>query len=273
VRSVYGRTTGVGANRHVDILGDLGGHALRLLRSHAGGLGEPLADDVVRATILVRLAQMAAGGGSRPEVAVALAGVLAQSRVPTVRDLGGLGTGDLTVLAQLGLALAGEGEDGEPQRLAIAPGDALPLMSSNAATFGTAALVWADLCELLDAGIGIAALSFQALQGNREAFASAVAAARPLPGLTPASSRPRGGRTHSACVACRRSPARCTMRSPDCTTCSRWRSTPRPRTRCSRVGRRCTTADSTRRAARSRSTACGWRSCRSAAWRARGSRT
>jgi histidine ammonia-lyase len=191
VRSVYGRTTGVGANRHVDILGDLGGHALRLLRSHAGGLGEPLADDVVRATILVRLAQMAAGGGSRPEVAVALAGVLAQSRVPTVRDLGGLGTGDLTVLAQLGLALAGEGEDGEPQRLAIAPGDALPLMSSNAATFGTAALVWADLCELLDAGIGIAALSFQALQGNREAFASAVAAARPLPGLTTVSARLR----------------------------------------------------------------------------------
>ena len=191
VRSVYGRTTGVGANRHVDILGDLGGHALRLLRSHAGGLGEPLPDDVVRATILVRLAQMAAGGGSRPEVAVALAGMLAQDRVPTVRDLGGLGTGDLTVLAQLGLALAGEGEDGEPQTLAIAPGDALPLMSSNAATFGTAALVWADLCELLDAGIGIAALSFQALQGNREAFASAVAAARPLPGLTTVSARLR----------------------------------------------------------------------------------
>jgi histidine ammonia-lyase len=142
MRSVYGRTTGVGANRHVDILGDLGGHALRLLRSHAGGLGEPLPDDVVRATILVRLAQMAAGGGSRPEVAVALAGVLAQDRVPTVRDLGGLGTGDLTVLAQLGLALAGEGEDGEPARLAIAPGDALPLMSSNAATWRSTACGW-----------------------------------------------------------------------------------------------------------------------------------
>ena len=191
VRSVYGRTTGVGANRHVDILGDLGGHALRLLRSHAGGLGEPLPDDVVRATILARLAQMAAGGGSRPEVALALADMLGQDGIPTVRDLGGLGTGDLTVLAQIGLALAGEGEDGGPQRLEIAPGDALPLMSSNAATFGTAALVWADLCELLDAGIGVAALSFQALQGNREAFASAVAEARPLPGLTTVAARLR----------------------------------------------------------------------------------
>jgi histidine ammonia-lyase len=189
VRSVYGRTTGVGANRHVDILGDLGGHALRLLRSHAGGLGDALPEDVVRATILVRLAQMAAGGGSRPEVAAALAGMLGHDRVPTVRDLGGLGTGDLTVLAQL--ALAGEGEDGEPQRLEIAPGDALPLMSSNAATFATAALVWADLADLLDAGIGVAALSFMALEGNREAFASAVAAARPLPGLTAVAARLR----------------------------------------------------------------------------------
>ncbi len=127
---------------------------------------------------------MAAGGGSRPAVAEALAAVLADEHLPTVRDLGGLGTGDLTVLAQLGLALAGEGEDGAPARLDIAAGDALPLMSSNAATFATAALVWADLCDLLEAGLGVAALSFIALQGNREAFADAVTEARPLPGIT-----------------------------------------------------------------------------------------
>ena len=190
-RAVYGRTTGVGANRHVDVTGDLGDHALRLLRSHAGGVGEPLPEDVVRATVLVRLAQMAAGGGSRPEVAVALADMLAADRMPTVRDLGGLGTGDLTVLAQIGLALAGEGEDGGPARIAVGPGDALPLMSSNAATFATAALVLADLWDLLEAGHGIAALTFQALRGNREAFADAVAEARPLPGITLVSARLR----------------------------------------------------------------------------------
>jgi histidine ammonia-lyase len=190
-RPVYGRTTGVGANRHVDVLGDLGGHALRLLRSHAGGVGEPLPDDVVRATVLVRLAQMAAGGGSRPELGLALAELLADDRMPTVRDLGGLGTGDLTALAQLGLALAGEGEDGAPARLEIGPGDALPLMSSNAATFATAALVLADMWDLLEAGLGVAALSFQALRGNREAFADALVQARPLPGITLVSARLR----------------------------------------------------------------------------------
>jgi histidine ammonia-lyase len=115
--------------------------------------------------------------------------MLADDRLPTVRDLGGLGTGDLTVLAQLGLALAGEGEDGAPARLEIGPGDALPLMSSNAATFATAALVLADMWDLLEAGLGVAALTFQALRGNREAFADAVTQARPLPGIALVSSR------------------------------------------------------------------------------------
>ena len=67
---VYGRTTGVGANRHVDV-------DRRPRRATRCGCcaATPAAsasrcrDDVVRATVLVRLAQMAAGGGSRPEVA------------------------------------------------------------------------------------------------------------------------------------------------------------------------------------------------------------
>ena len=118
-----------------------------------------------------------------------------------LRDLGGIGTGDLTFLAQLGLALAGEGE--WAPRAAVAPrrraaarsqieaGDALALMSSNAATHAAAALAWADARELLDAGLGIAALTFHALDGNREAFAPQIAAARPLPGLAAVSERLR----------------------------------------------------------------------------------
>jgi histidine ammonia-lyase len=71
---VYGFTTGVGANRHVDLAGDLREQSLRLLRSHAGGAGEPLPADAVRATLLVRLAQIAAGGGGhRIELACAKA--------------------------------------------------------------------------------------------------------------------------------------------------------------------------------------------------------
>jgi histidine ammonia-lyase len=193
-RTVYGRTTGVGANRSVAVPeADLWAHSVRLLHSHAGGVGDPLPDELVRATIVIRLTQMAAGGGGhRPEIADALAAVLRGGHLPVLRDLGGIGTGDLTLLAQLGLALAGEGEWAEPveaPRVTIEAGDALPLMSSNAATYAAASLAWADARELLDAGLGIAALTFHALDGNREAFAPQIAAARPLPGLTAVSER------------------------------------------------------------------------------------
>jgi histidine ammonia-lyase len=194
-RPVYGRTTGVGANRSVAVpKADLWEHSVRVLRSHAGGAGEPLPDELVRATILIRLAQVAAGGGGhRPELADALAAVLRGGPLPVLRELGGIGTGDLTLLAQLGLALAGEGdwagEPGAAPRVRIEAGDALPLMSSNAATFAAASLAWADALELLDAGLGIAALTFRALDGNREAFAPQIAAARPLPGLSAVSER------------------------------------------------------------------------------------
>jgi histidine ammonia-lyase len=200
-RRVYGRTTGVGANRHVEVdASEARGHSIRLLRSHAGGMGNPLPDDLVRGTILVRLAQMAAGGGAhRPEVADALAAVLGHEELPVLRNLGGIGTGDLTLLAQLALALAGEGEWGREGsttappwvRLEIERGDALPFMSSNAATFASATLAWSDVRELLEAGLGIAALTFRALEGNREAFAPQIGAARPLPGLVAVSERLR----------------------------------------------------------------------------------
>jgi histidine ammonia-lyase len=204
-RPVYGRTTGVGANRSVTVPeADLLAHSVRLLRSHAGGVGDPLPDELVRGTILIRLAQMAAGGGGhRPEIADALVAVLRGGPLPVLRDLGGIGTGDLTLLAQLGLALAGEGEWAErvdtrgddvhgavaAPRVEIEAGDALPFVSSNAATHASASLAWADAIELLDAGLGIAALTFRALDGNREAFSPRVAAARPLPGLAAVSER------------------------------------------------------------------------------------
>jgi histidine ammonia-lyase len=46
---VYGRTTGVGANREVSV-SDQVGHGRRLLRSHAGGAGPPLDVAEARAT-------------------------------------------------------------------------------------------------------------------------------------------------------------------------------------------------------------------------------
>ena len=176
-RPVYARTTGVGANYDIVAQGEGCEHSLRLLRSHAARVGEPLDAEGVRATILVRLSQMAAGGGGhRPELADALTALLRSGPLPELRDLGGLGTGDISVLAQLALALGDAG-------FSFAEGDAAPFIGSNAATLAVATLAWADLRELLDAGLGVSAETFRALDGNSETFSAAVAAARPLPGL------------------------------------------------------------------------------------------
>ena len=279
LQDVYGRTTGVGANRDVQVDADEArAHSVRLLRSHAGGMGRPLPPDIVRGTLVVRLAQMAAGGGGhRREVADALIDALAGGPLPELRNLGGIGTGDLTLLGQLGLAL-------EERGLEIQAGDALALMSSNAATFASAALAWHDVAELLDAGLAIAALTFCALEGNQRGVRGGrrrrAAARRPRRGQRAAArahrrraGRRRGSRTRSGCAASRRWPARSSGRSATCTTCSPSRSTRRRRTRWWRGRRSCTTAASTTRPARSRSTGCGWRSSRSRASPPRASRT
>ncbi|TGN64189.1 aromatic amino acid lyase [Nocardioides eburneiflavus] len=185
-RQVYGRTTGVGANRQEEVDGDaVLGHGLRLLRSHAGGVGPLLPDDQVRAALLVRLNQLAAGGaGTHPRVLDALEQAIRVGALPAVHRFGAIGTGDLTALAEIGLTLAGERpwRSGAVPPVPLGTGDALSFMSSNAATLGESALACAELQVLLRASHAVAALSFLALGGSAEAYASAVHEARPHPG-------------------------------------------------------------------------------------------
>jgi histidine ammonia-lyase len=190
-RPVYGRTTGVGSNRTVQVgTAEAADHGLRLLRSHAGGAGPLVAPAVARAMMLVRLNQLAVGGsGVHPSVLHALAAAVNRGRVPRVHQVGAIGTADLTALASAALSLLGErpwadGSVGHlpvshlpPHRL-----DALAFVSSNAATIGEAALACFEKTELLDATLVVAGLSFLALDGSAEAFVPAVHDARPHPG-------------------------------------------------------------------------------------------
>lgn len=185
-RPVYGRTTGVGANRQEVVGGDAAlGHGLRLLRSHACGVGPLLPAEQVRATLVVRLNQLAAGGsGVHPRVLDALEQAVALGALPMVHRLGAIGTGDLTALAEIALTLAGErpwAEGGVPP-VALGTGDALSFMSSNAGTLADAVLACAELQVLLRASHAVAALSFLAFGGSAEAYASVVHEARPHPG-------------------------------------------------------------------------------------------
>lgn len=107
---VYGRSTGVGANRNEDVPSEAAAdHGLRLLRSHAGAIGEELPARQVRAMLAVRANQLLAGGaGLRPTVVTALCEALEAGAYPVVNEFGSVGTGDIAALAQVGLALAGE---------------------------------------------------------------------------------------------------------------------------------------------------------------------
>ncbi|KAB2383534.1 aromatic amino acid ammonia-lyase [Actinomadura montaniterrae] len=189
---VYGRTTGVGANRVVDVeWEDADAHGLRLLRSHAAGAGPLVAPEIVRAMLAVRLNQIAAGGsGVEPGALQALADVLNLGLLPPVPVYGAIGTGDLTALASTALCLLGErswlaGPDGAPERgpgYRLQSADALAFISSNAATLGESALAVADLRRMLRASTVVAALSHFAVRASEEPYAPPVQDACPHPG-------------------------------------------------------------------------------------------
>src|SRR5256885_4114494 len=91
---------------------------LRLLRSHACGVGEPYPADVVRAAMLLRVNALAKGNsGARIETVELLVECLNRGVLPVVPARGSVGaSGDLAPLAHLALPLIGEGEailDGE----------------------------------------------------------------------------------------------------------------------------------------------------------------
>jgi histidine ammonia-lyase len=193
---LYGVTTGVGALRSAPTAReDPGDHQWRLLRSHAGGGGAPLTTEVVRAAMAVRANQIGAGGAGIGEGLLdALLAALRADVTPFARELGSLGTGDLTVLAEIGAALGGEGDcwvgdDVVPASEALAtagltpvrygPRDGLAFMSSNAVSIGQAALVFHDARRLLEAALGVAALSYDATDADLAVLDPRVHAARP----------------------------------------------------------------------------------------------
>ncbi|GCD45327.1 aromatic amino acid lyase [Streptomyces paromomycinus] len=195
---VYGRSTGVGANRTEDVAVADDEHGLRLLRSHAGAIGDPLPAREVRAMLAVRANQLLAGGaGLRPAVITALVRALETGAYPVVNEYGAVGTGDLAALAQTGLALAGEhpwatpGGGPAPAPLALDGNDALAFISSNALTLGQAALALDGLRRLLAAALPVAALSLLAVGGSHEPFAEPVVQARPHPGSAAVAARMR----------------------------------------------------------------------------------
>src|SRR5256712_4425635 len=85
---------------------------LRLLRSHACGVGDPYPAEIVRAAMLLRANALAKGtSGARIETVELLLECLGRGVLPYVPSRGSVGaSGDLAPLAHLALPLVGEGE-------------------------------------------------------------------------------------------------------------------------------------------------------------------
>jgi histidine ammonia-lyase len=123
--AVYGVNTGFGklANQRI-AHDDLAALQLNLLRSHAVGVGAPLAPRVVRLLLLLKAASLARGySGVREEVIDGLLALHNAGLLPVVPAQGSVGaSGDLAPLAHLCLPLIGEGEViCEGRRRAAAP--------------------------------------------------------------------------------------------------------------------------------------------------------
>ena len=172
---------------------------LRLLRSHACGVGEPYPDEVVRAAMLLRANALAKGySGARVETVELLLACLNGGLLPHVPSRGSVGaSGDLAPLAHLALPLVGEGEawvggqqmsgrdalallDLEPTELEAKEGLSLVNGTQFMAALGALGLVRAH--RLAKAADIACALSLEALQGSRTSFLPQVHELRPLRG-------------------------------------------------------------------------------------------
>src|SRR3954454_5944443 len=172
---------------------------LRLLRSHACGVGEPYPPEIVRAAMLLRANALAKGySGAHVHTAELIVECLNRGVLPHVPSRGSVGaSGDLAPLAHLALPLIGEGEawfDDERlpgatalERAGLAPltlqaKEGLSLVNGTQfmAAFGTLGLVRARrLAKVADIAC---AVSLEALQGSRSSFIPQVHALRPLRG-------------------------------------------------------------------------------------------
>jgi histidine ammonia-lyase len=194
--TVYGLTTGYGSLAEVRIPPeDIESLVRNLIMSHAAGVGDPLDEEVVRATMLIRANTLAKGySGIRPEVLDTLLAMLNAGVHPVMPAKGSLGaSGDLAPLAHLALVMCRDTDGGEAfyqgqrmtaehamrqagiQRLSLKAKEGLALI--NGATV-SAALALYD-AELLVKNAEIAlAMSLEAMRGVSDAFHEKVHAAR-----------------------------------------------------------------------------------------------
>jgi histidine ammonia-lyase len=196
-QTVYGVNTGFGKLSDVSIPADkLAQLQTNLVRSHAGGVGQPLSEGESRAMLLLRANVLAKGfSGSRPAVVNLLVALLNAGVYPVIPEKGSVGaSGDLAPLAHLALVVIGEGEavyrgermaGGEALRrtglapLQLAAKEGLALLNGTQAMTAVGALAVARARRVTQLADLAGAMSLDALMGTPAAFDKRIHDARP----------------------------------------------------------------------------------------------
>ena len=197
---VYGVTTGFGAFQNVFIRNDRLRELQRnLILSHCAGVGEPFAEEVVRAMLLLRANALACGhSGIRISTVERLLDMLNRGVHPVVPSQGSVGSsGDLAPLSHAAAVLIGEGEavykgkrmPGKKalqaagiQPVVLEAKEGLALNNGTQAMTAVGALAVHDALRLADIADIAAALSVEAVKGKSTPFAEKALATRPHAG-------------------------------------------------------------------------------------------
>jgi histidine ammonia-lyase len=197
----YAITTGVGKLSDVRIAGDqIRELQVNLIRSHAVGVGEPLAIADTRAMMLLRANSLSKGhSGVRAQTIDTICEMLNRGVTPFVPSQGSVGaSGDLAPLAHLALALIGEGECFDDKGGRIASADALKkaqikpvvleakeavsLINGTQAMLAIGSMMQLAAETLVDSADVIGAMACDALKGTDVAYDERIQKARPHPG-------------------------------------------------------------------------------------------
>lgn len=197
---VYGFNTGVGKLKDFNIsMEDNDLFQNNIILSHCSGVGEPASEEIVRATMAVRLNAFCQGvSGLRIEVVDRLVEMLNKGVHPVIPIQGSVGAcGDLAPLAHMASVLIGYDEaeayyNGErmsapealtkagisPIKFQLKAKDALALINGTTMFAGMAVLNYCDAVKLIKEAEVSAALSLEAMRGEMAAFDEKIHIAR-----------------------------------------------------------------------------------------------
>eukprot|EP01037_Dinobryon_pediforme_P012629 gene12629-12720_t len=200
---IYSFNTGVGLFKDTRVaMSDMAEYQIKSIYAHATGIGEPFAEEVTRATMLLRANAFASNySGPRVEVVERLIAFLNAGLHPVIPQKGSVGaSGDLAPLAHMSGALCGVAEaeiiyKGKrmPARAAIQKAglnpdfilgakDASALINGSTVSLALSALAIEDSKRLLKLADIAVSLSLECLRGELAAFDPRVHKARPHPG-------------------------------------------------------------------------------------------